>query len=166
MTDGIGVLLCTSNSGITGGGVGMAGGQSAPRHFWPGNFCWSIGKREARKTGKLEKKRRKIEKGKGGKLKLEGAKVTKWGEDFFFFFFFFFCFSLFTFQSHWNLFWVYQNGKFLPGKGIWRREKIQEKWLCPPLKYYPLMPLTSTSNTCWDFCFKHKFLWDLLHLVM
>ena len=43
---------------------------------------------------KIEKKRRKNVKGKVGKLKIEGRKVTKWG-DFFFFLFSFFCFSLF-----------------------------------------------------------------------
>ena len=49
--------------------------------------------------------------------------------SFFFFFFFSFSFSfflLFTFwnQNHWNLFWVYQNGKISTGKkSISRREK-------------------------------------------
>ena len=48
--------------------------------------------------------------------------VRKRGEDLFFFFFFFF-FLLFTFENDENLFWVYQNGNFLPGKSISRREK-------------------------------------------
>ena len=46
----------------------------------------------------MEQERRKIEK--GGKLKMEGRKVTKWGEDFFLFCFvfgFFFFFVLFCF---------------------------------------------------------------------
>ena len=51
-------------SGVTGGGGGEAGGQSAPRNFWLGNFFWPTGKREAKKKGKMEQKRRKIEKGK------------------------------------------------------------------------------------------------------
>ena len=38
---------CYIVSGVTGGG------QSAPlRDFWPGNCCWCIGKKEARKNGK------------------------------------------------------------------------------------------------------------------
>ena len=51
-----------------------------------GNFCWRIGKKEARKKGwKLRRK--------GGKLEMEAGKRQKkrWGP---FFFFFFFCFSL------------------------------------------------------------------------
>ena len=54
-------------SGVTGGGQGE---RVPPRDFWPGNFCWRIGKKEARKKGKMvkigkiEKKRRKIVKGK------------------------------------------------------------------------------------------------------
>ena len=68
---------------------GGTGGQSAPRDFWPGNFCWCIGKTDERKKGKgvkIEKKRRKIVKG-----KVENWKSCKkrWGPFFFFFFFFF-----------------------------------------------------------------------------
>ena len=33
-------------------------------------------------------------------------------------------------QNHWNLFWVYQNGIFLPGQNHFTRGKNQEKWLC------------------------------------
>ena len=49
--------------------------------------------------GKKGKEKRENEwklRRKGEKLKMEGAKVTKWGEDLFFFFFFF----LFTFQNY------------------------------------------------------------------
>ena len=79
----------------------------------------------------MEQKRRKIEKKKqGGKLEIEGGKVTNRGEDFFFFFFFFSL--LFTFQNDWNLFWVYQNGNFLPGKSISGLEKIRKTDSPPP----------------------------------
>ena len=40
---------------------GGQGGQSAPRDFWPGNFCWRIGKKEARKNGKLKKEGEKLQ---------------------------------------------------------------------------------------------------------
>ena len=36
-------------SGVTGEGQG---GRVPPRDFWPGNLCWPIGKKEARKKGK------------------------------------------------------------------------------------------------------------------
>ena len=46
----------------------------------------------------------------------------------------------FTFQNDENLFWVYQNGNFLPGKSISHREKMwkndfapSEKFSCTPL---------------------------------
>ena len=52
-----------------------------------------------------------------------------------------FCFCLlFTFENDGNLFCVYQNGNFLPGKSISRREKNQEKTL-PPQKNMPVTPL-------------------------
>ena len=103
------------------------GGRVPPCHFSPGNFCWPTTKREARKKGKMEKKRKKNQK--KGKWKIENGRGKSdkmrrrpWGPFFFpsssFFFF------LLTFQNHWNLFWVYQNGYFLHGKSISRREKI------------------------------------------
>ena len=67
-----------------------------------------------------------------GRWKIENVrgKVTKWGEDFRTFFF-----SLFTFQNHWNLFWLYQNGNFLSGKGISSREKIRKNNFASSEKY-------------------------------
>ena len=50
-------------------------------------------------------------------------------------FFFFFFFFLFTFENDENLFWVYQNGNFLPGKSISRREKITKNDFAPSEKY-------------------------------
>ena len=39
---------------------------------------------------------------------------------------------------------VYLNGNFLPGKSISRREKNQEKWLCPLRKKIPITPIPLT----------------------
>ena len=60
-------------SGVTGG---RGQGAECPRDIWPGNFCWSIGKREARKKGKWSRKEGKSKKG-SGKLKIGGGKVSK-----------------------------------------------------------------------------------------
>ena len=132
---------------ITSGVIGKGqGGSVPPRDFWLGNFCWP-GKQEARKKGKMEEKRRKIKKGKRRKIekgKMEGGKVTKWAEKTFFFFFF----LLFTFKSHWNLFWIYQNGNFILGKSISHREKNQEKWLCPLWKIFLFRPVGITCYQC------------------
>ena len=106
-----------------------AGGQSAPRDFWPGNFCWRIGKKEARKKGKRgENWEEKVE-----NWKWKQENVRKRGEDLFFF-------LLFTFENDENLFWSTKMGFFLPGKSISRREKNQEKWLCPLRKICLLRP--------------------------
>ena len=113
---------------------------------------WSIGKKEARKKGKRvdnwEEKKENCKR-EGEKLEIEGGKVTKCGEDLFFFFFFFFAFH---FESDENLFWVYQNGNFLPGKNISRREKNdQEKWLCPLRKICLLRPwVKGHLGVIWD----------------
>ena len=117
-------------SGVTGGGRG----QSAPKtsEVLTGKyFCWPSGKKEARGKGWKLRRKEGIQncKREGVKLEMEGGKVTKWGGPFFFFFFFFLSLSLFKTT---NLFWVYQNGNFLPGKSILRRGKNQEKWLLPP----------------------------------
>ena len=64
---------------------------------------------------------------------MEVGKVIKRGEDFFFFFFF--LFVLFTFENDGNLFWVYQNGNFLPGKSISRLKKIRKNDFAPSEKY-------------------------------
>ena len=124
-----------------------------PPDFWSGNFCWPTGKREARKKGKMEQKRRKIKKGKG---KMGGGKVTKWGEDLFFF--------AFHFKKP-MIFW----GDFLPGKSISRREKKirkndfapSEKYssyaLADTLRYCNLLPVAviygMTKSVTWDVTF-------------
>ena len=58
-----------------------------------------------------------------------------------FFFFFFFFFLLFTFENDGNLFWMYQNGNFLPGKNISSRGKKSGKMALPPQKNMPVTPL-------------------------
>ena len=70
-----------------------------------------------------------------------------------FFFFFFFFFLLFTFENDENLFWVYQIGNFLPGKSISRREKNQEKWLCPLRKICLLRPCQRSNYRSKRFTF-------------
>ena len=124
------LCILDQTSGVTGGGGGGGrGAECPPRDFWPGNFCWRTGKKQARKKGKRgENWEEKVE-----NLKLKQQNVIKRGEDLFFFFFFF-CFSLL--KNDKNLFWVYQNGNFLPGKSISRREKnIRKKNFAPSEKY-------------------------------
>ena len=94
------ILSPTSGwSEVSGGGV--LGGRVPPRDFWPGNFCWRIRKKEARKNGKRgenwEEKKENCKR-EGGKLEMEVGKVIKRGEDLVFclfvclFWFFFFAF--------------------------------------------------------------------------
>ena len=87
---------------------GSGQGAECPLILLTGKFLLTY--REKRGKEKKVKWRRKEWKSKkeGGKLKMEGGKCTKWGEDLFSpFFFYYFFFLLFTFQHHWNLFWVY-----------------------------------------------------------
>ena len=111
---------------------GAGGGRVPPQRLLTGNFLLTYrekrGKEKREKGWKLRRK--------GGKLEMQAGKRQKkrWGP----FFFFFFCFSLLKTDE--NLFWVYQNGNFLPGKSISRREKNQEKWLCPLRKICLLRP--------------------------
>ena len=60
---------------------------------------------------------------------MEVRKVVKEVMTFFFFFFFF---LLFTFEKDRNLFWVYQNGNFLPGKKHFTQGKKSGKMTLPP----------------------------------
>ena len=94
---------------VTGGGC-CRGTECphSPRDFWPGNFSWPNGKREARTKLKMEQKRRKIRKGKVENWKWKEEKLQMRRG---LFFLFFWCF---TFQNHQNLFWFYQNWNFLP----------------------------------------------------
>ena len=110
---------------------GGQGAECPPRDFWPGNFCWRIGKKrqgKKEKGGNWEEKKEKCRKGRW-KIGVEVGKATKRGKDLFFPFFF-----LFTFENNRNLFWVYQNLNFLPGKSISRREKIMKNYFAPSEK--------------------------------
>ena len=124
-----------------------------PRHFSQGNFCWHMGKIESkdkRGNGGEKKENYEREGGKVKKKKWKGKKYETLPRPPFFFFFFFFCgffffffffFLLFTFQNHWNLFRVYQNGKFLPGKIIFHAGSKSGKVTLPPMKNIHLTPL-------------------------
>ena len=126
------IMLCTDKRSMV-----------PPRDFWLGNFCWPSGKKEARKKGKMgenweEKKENcKREEREGGKVW-----VTEWGEDPFFPLFF----SLF--KTTQICFGSTKMQNLLPGKSISpfsRREKNQEKWLCP-LRKFPVTPLILFSH--------------------
>ena len=41
---------------------------------------------------------------------------------------------------HWNLFWVTQNGNFVPGKSISRREKIKKNDFAPQKNFPAVGP--------------------------
>ena len=125
-----------TTSGVTGGGQG---GRVPPQRLLTGKFLLTYReKRGKEKGGKGWKLRRK-----GGKLETEAGKRQKkrWGPFFFFFFF-----LLFTFENDENLFWVYQNGNFLPGKNISGREKKSGKMTLPPQKNMPVTPLPTTTE--------------------
>ena len=114
-----------------------------PRDFWPGNISEKRVKEKKEKGWKKwdEKKEYcKNCKREGGKLEMKVGKVIKRGEgeDLFFFFFFFFCFSLLKTTE--ICFGSTRNGKFSTGKSISRREKNQERWLCPLRKICLLRP--------------------------
>ena len=109
------ILLVIFNQWRNSRGPG-AQGQSPlhPRGFSPGNFCWPTGKREARKKGEMENKRRTILTGKVEYWKTNG-KILK----------------------PLNLFWVYQNGNFLLGKAFHpSRKKLGKSDFAPSLKKY------------------------------
>ena len=108
-----------THSGVTAGGRGA----ECPLTLLNGKF---LTYQENRGKGKWRKKE--------GKSKMEGGKVTKWGEDLFSF-----CFSLF--KKNWNLFCVYQNGNFLKKRKHFTLGKNSGKMTLPPLKNIPLRPL-------------------------
>ena len=81
-------LMLSKSSGVTG--EGGSRGQSAPRDFWPGNVCWCMGKKEARKMGENWEEKKE-------NCKREGGKLEKEVRTCFFFFYLFFFFLLFTF---------------------------------------------------------------------
>ena len=104
-----------------------AGGQSSPRDFWPGNFYWPTGKREAEKIGKMEQKRRKI--GKKERWKIENGKRKEGGK-------------VKNEERTFLFVWVYQNGNFLLGK------KIRKNDFAPSEKYSSYTPRYSAATAC------------------
>ena len=117
---------------------GVTGGEGAPDTPYREISVDLPGKEREGKKGKLEEKRRKIV-----KKEVENLKWKKWKEEMLqneeiedLFFFLSFFFLLFTFQNHWNLFWVYQNRNFLLGKSI----SCQEKDFAPSEKYSSYAP--------------------------
>ena len=70
----------------------QAGGRVPPRDFWPGNFCWPTGKREAREKKGKGGKRRKFEKGKVENWKCKEERFQNEERTFLFCFVVLFCF--------------------------------------------------------------------------
>ena len=109
----------------------QGGAECPPRDFWPGNFCWRIGKKEAGKKGKRgENWEEKVE-----NWKWKQENVRKRGEDLFFFFF---CFSLLKTTK--ICFGSTKMGIFYREKAFHAGKKNQEKWLCPLRKICLLRP--------------------------
>ena len=120
--------------------MGGRGAECPPRDFWPGNFCWPTGKKEARKKGKRgenweEKKEN---------CKREGGKVTKWGEDLRTFFFFFF-FLLLTFQTTKICFGSTKMEIFYREKAFHAGKKKSGQMTLPPHKNFPVKPLDNNA---------------------
>ena len=102
-----------------------------------------IGKGKKRKEVKIEKKRRKIVKGKarreGGKLEIEVGKVVKRGEDFLFVCLFF-CFSLLKTTE--ICFGSTKMGIFYREKAFYAGKKIRKKnYFVPSEKYACYAPV-------------------------
>ena len=131
---------------------GVMRGAESPRDFWLGNFCWRIGKKEARKKGKRgenweEKEKKENYKREGGKLKMEVGKVIKEVRTFFFFFFFFF-FLLFTFEND-NFVLGLPKWEFFTGKKHFTPVKKSGKITLTPQKNTPVTPLEDrTAHLC------------------
>ena len=131
-------------SGVTGGGQGaVCPPETCDREI----FADVSGKNREGKKGKgvqIDKKRRKMVK---GRLKIgKGSRKSSKKIWRLFFFFFLFFFLPFTFENDRNLFWVYQNGKFSTGKKHFTPGKNQEKWLCPLRKICLLRPWLVSST--------------------
>ena len=108
-------------------GVGEA---ERPLTFFTGKiFLIYLENKDKEKRENGEEKKENCER-EGGKWKIEGKKYENDQRTF-----------LYTFWNHWNLFRVYQNGKFLPGKSIFHTRKKSGIVTLPPLKDIPLTPL-------------------------
>ena len=136
-----------------------AGGQSAPRDFWPGNFCWRIGKKEAMKRGEnweVKKENKRNCKKKRWKLEMEVENVIERGENLFFFFcfvlffvlfcffvFFLFCFFAFTLLKRTEIYFgSTKMGIFYREKHFTPRKKSGK--MTAPQKNMPVTPLLCT----------------------
>ena len=110
---------------------------------------------------KIEKKRRKIVK---GKVEMEVGKVLKRGEDpffFFFFFFFFFCFSLLK-TTEIGFFRSTKMGIFYREKTFHTGKKIRKNDFAPSEKYPCYAPEDRGHNIK---CPPHDFLYLCVVLV-
>ena len=145
-------IICIDISGVTGGGVGGRG-KSAPQRLLTRKFLLAYReKRGKEKRGENREKKKENCKTKGGKLKMEGEKVTNWGEDFFFFFFFFFCIFFFIF-----CFSLFKITKFVLGLPKWKfstGKKIMKNDFAPSEKfscYAPDRHLPSIMQYLYEF---------------
>ena len=147
--------------------MGGQGEEYSPDTFHQEIFADLPGKEGQGRKGKWR--------GKEGKFEREEVENWKWkgkryeSENFFTFYFFYFIFIyLFIFfchfWNHWNLFGVYQNGRFLLGKSIFYTGKNQEKWLCPPLKNIPLYTSVSQKKLVYVHFVLNHFV--LCHFVL
>ena len=142
----------------------MRGGSRVPPDT---SADWEIsadlpGKERQGKKGTWRRKEGKLKK--GWKLTMDGRKVSKWGEDFFFFFFaLLFTFYNFKTQNHWNLFWNYQNGHSTRKKHFMLGKKSGKNDFAPSEKFSSYAPdrywWTLNSDTRWN-CRSWKACWD------
>ena len=138
------VLLCLDHWHNRWGQGAGGRGQSAPRDFWPGNFCWSTrkipGKERQGKKGKWRRKEGKSKKKKKRRWKIEYGRRKSYKMMRGPFFFFFFFFSLHFSKPLKFVLGLYQNGNLLPGKSISCQEKNQKKMTLPLWKIFLLLP--------------------------
>ena len=116
----------------------------------PGNFCWPTGKVVSKKKGKMEKKRRKIVKGRWEIKNERGGRSMKMSRGLFFFFALHFLKPL---KFVWGVpKWKISTGKkhiSCREKHISRREKIgKSDFAPPPKKNIPLTPLVWCKMYC------------------
>ena len=154
---GSGKIRATRNWSLACGQWRNRRGAECPPRLLTGKFLLPYREKRGKKTRENGAvKRRKIGKGRVENQKWKEEKLQNEGRTFFFFLFFF---LLFNFQNHWNLFWVYQNGNFLPGRKTFTPGKKSGKMTLPPLKNIPLTPLHAPKRK-----FDHWLGNPLLHI--
>ena len=142
-------VFAFSNSGITGG---RAGGRVPPE-----TSDWEIsadlpGKKMQGKRGKgvkIEKKRRKIVKGKVENWKWKVEKLQNEERTFFFFFFFFFCFSLFKTTK--ISFGSTKMDIFYRENAFHAVKKIRKNEFAPSEKFFCYAPVFQQGKIKWAF---------------